>query len=359
MRRYGAPYLVLHRADLQGVLLDRVRQTDSIELRLGAEVEDVATHAHGVTATLRHDDARAEETGLALIGADGVWSSVRGRLFGGAAQFSGKIAWRGTLDAFVDAKGQRTSWERDLNGRVTREIRADGTTDTLYTYDLAGRLKTMTDPLDQVTTYTYNIDDSLASTGFTNETIATPDIAHTYDAYYPRPTTMVDGNGTTTYSYVAPGTNGAGQLASVNGPFTNDTISYTYDALGRVLTRLLNGTGTEITYDALGRLSQLEFPIGAFDYTYVGHTGRRASVTYPNDQTTTYSYLDEEHDFRLQTIHHKNPSAATLSKFDYTYDDVGNILTWRQERAGASTKIYTFTYDLADQLTNDLIIFNQ
>ena len=40
--------------------------------------------------------------------------------------------------------------------------------------------------MDQVTTYTYNVDDSLASTGFTNETIATPDISHTYDTYYPR-----------------------------------------------------------------------------------------------------------------------------------------------------------------------------
>lgn len=99
VRRYGAPYLVLHRADLQGVLLDRARQTNGVELRLGAEVEDVATHAQGVTATLRHDGGRAEEAGLALIGADGVWSSVRSRLFGGAAQFSGKVAWRGTLDA--------------------------------------------------------------------------------------------------------------------------------------------------------------------------------------------------------------------------------------------------------------------
>ena len=58
-----------------------------------------------------------------------------------------------------------------------------------------------------------------------------------------------------------------------------------------------------------------------------------------------------EHDFRLQTIHHKNPSAATLSKFDYTYDTVGNILTWRQERAGSAAKIYAFTHDLVDQLT--------
>ena len=261
----------------------------------------------------------------------------------------------GVLDALVDAKGQRTTWEHDINGRITREMRADGTTDTLYTYDLAGRLKTVTDPTDQVTTYTYNLDGSLASAGFTNETIATPDTSHTYDTYYPRPATMVDGNGTTTYSYVAAGTNGAGQLASVNGPFTNDTISYTYDELGRVLTRMLNGTGAEITYDALGRPSQLEFPIGALDYTYVGHTGRRASVTYPNDQTTAYSYLDDEHDFRLQTIHHKNPSAATLSKFDYTYDTVGNILTWRQDRAGSAAKIYTFTHDLVDQLTSAVL----
>jgi RHS repeat-associated protein len=261
----------------------------------------------------------------------------------------------GTLDALIDAKGQRTFWERDLNGRVTAETRADGTTETVYTYDLAGRLKTITDPMAQVTTYAYNLDDSLASIGFTNETIATPDVSYTYDTYYPRQSTMVDGNGTTTYSYVAPGTNGAGRLASADGPFGTDTISYTYDELGRVLTRMLNGTGTEITYDALGRLEQLEFPIGTFDYSYVGQTGRVATVTYPNDQTTTYSYFDDEQDFRLQTIHHKNPSAATLSKFDYTYDAVGNILTWRQERASAAAKIYTFTHDLVDQLTSAVL----
>lgn len=84
----------------------------------------------------------------------------------------------GQLEALIDAKGQRTTWERDVQGRTTREIRADGTTDTLYTHDLSGRLETITDPMDQVTTYSYNTDDSLASTGFTNETIATPDISH-------------------------------------------------------------------------------------------------------------------------------------------------------------------------------------
>ena len=131
----------------------------------------------------------------------------------------------GSLDGLVDANRQRTSWERDATGRVTREVRADGTTDTLYTYDLAGRLKTVTDPKDQVTTYTYALDDALLSTAWTNAAIATPSVSYTYETIYPRVATMVDGTGTTSYSYHAAGQPGAGQVASVDGPLANDTIT--------------------------------------------------------------------------------------------------------------------------------------
>jgi len=73
-------------------------------------------------------------------------------------------------------------------------------------------------------------------------------------------------------------------------------------------------------------------------------------VGYPHGQSTAYAYLANSGDRRLQTIHHKDPANATLSKFDYTYDAVGNILTWRQERTGQSQFIYQFGYDAADQL---------
>lgn len=75
-----------------------------------------------------------------------------------------------------------------------------------------------------------------------------------------------------------------------------------------------------------------------------------ATVTYPNDQTSTYSYLDEEDDRRLQTIHHKYSNTSTLSKFDYTYDAVGNILTWRQQ-ADTTTVLWKYGYDQSHQLT--------
>ena len=257
----------------------------------------------------------------------------------------------GAMDALVDANGHRTSWERDVQGRVTRELRADTTTDTLYTYDLAGRLKTITDPKDQVTTHSYNLDDSLSGTAYTDEEIETPNVSYTYDAYYARVATMVDGIGTTSYTYKPAGTNGAGQVATIDGPHSNDTIAYAYDELGRVIQRTINGSANQVdwTFDALGRVTSEEKLLGEFTYTYDGVTNRLATVTYPNDQTSAYTYFDDEKDHRLQTIHHKYPNTGTLSKFDYTYDAAGNILTWRQQ-ADSTAVLWKYGYDPADQL---------
>jgi salicylate hydroxylase len=95
-----APYWVLHRADLQAALLAEVRVTPSIDLRLGCQFEEVGTHAKGLTIVQRSGTARIEELAVALVGADGIWSTVRQQLFPQAQpRFSGLIAWRGTLDA--------------------------------------------------------------------------------------------------------------------------------------------------------------------------------------------------------------------------------------------------------------------
>jgi len=95
-----APYWVLHRADLQAALLAEVRNTPSIDLRLGCQLEEVGTHARGLTVVQRSGMARLEELAVALVGADGIWSTVRQHLFAQAQpHFSGLIAWRGTLDA--------------------------------------------------------------------------------------------------------------------------------------------------------------------------------------------------------------------------------------------------------------------
>ena len=258
----------------------------------------------------------------------------------------------GSLDKLIDAKGQSTTWERDAQGRVTREIRADGTTDTDYIYETTtSRLKSATDPKGQVTTYTYAVDDRMIQTAFTNETVATPDISFTHDPNYSRLSTMTDGVGTTTYAYRAPGTAGAGRLASIDGPLTDDTIAITYDDLSRATSRLLNGYGiVSLAYDALGRLTQEENELGKFIYDHDGVTSRLESITYPNGQTSTFSYFGNSGDRRLQTIHHATSTSVTLSKFDYTYGADGNLLTWRQQ-TGPNAIVWEYGYDTTEQLT--------
>jgi salicylate hydroxylase len=98
--RAGAPYWVIHRADLQAALAGAVQEHPDIELRLGCQFEDLAPHVKGLTIVHRRGNERRQDTSLALVGADGIWSAVRNHLFPEAQpQFSGLIAWRGTLDA--------------------------------------------------------------------------------------------------------------------------------------------------------------------------------------------------------------------------------------------------------------------
>src|SRR5262249_37819985 len=76
-KRYGAPYWVIHRGDLQAVLIDAVRAHPAIVLNLGARVEDFALKEDGITVFARSAQHLLEDRGVALIAADGLWSSMR------------------------------------------------------------------------------------------------------------------------------------------------------------------------------------------------------------------------------------------------------------------------------------------
>jgi salicylate hydroxylase len=93
--RFGNPYAVIHRADLHGVLLDACRARGNIELRVNSEVEGYTNTAAGVSVRLAGGEALAADV---LIGADGLWSNVRGSVVDdGAPRVSGHSTYRSVI----------------------------------------------------------------------------------------------------------------------------------------------------------------------------------------------------------------------------------------------------------------------
>jgi salicylate hydroxylase len=96
--RHGAPYWVAHRGDLHGALLAAAVAEPRIALRPGFAVTSVEGTEEGVQA----GGARGESiAGCALVGADGLWSSVRQAVCPSAARprFVGATATRAVIPA--------------------------------------------------------------------------------------------------------------------------------------------------------------------------------------------------------------------------------------------------------------------
>ena len=90
--RYGAPYVTLHRADLHGLLLEAVQQHTSARLHLARPLESFHQTPQAVTV---HTAGGLVSEGDVLIGADGLWSSIRQQLLGdGLPQRTGHLAYR-------------------------------------------------------------------------------------------------------------------------------------------------------------------------------------------------------------------------------------------------------------------------
>ncbi|MGV8803458.1 MAG: FAD-dependent monooxygenase [Polaromonas sp.] len=140
LRKYGAPYVTIHRADLHALLLHAVQARDNVWLNLQSCVAGYADNGREVTlqttegrpvcqppeaaALLAHvrppqsastpAPGRALEVeGDALIGADGLWSRVRQQMLGDAPpRVTGHLAYRAMV-------AQASLPERLRSGQVT------------------------------------------------------------------------------------------------------------------------------------------------------------------------------------------------------------------------------------------------
>ena len=151
----------------------------------------------------------------------------------------------------------QASYTRDADGRITQAvIDENGVTTTWgYTYDARGRLATVSENGAVVDTYGYDANGNRISVN--GQTIATynaDDQLTSYHgvAYTYAPDGSLAGAGGTTYRYDA-----LGHLLEVKTP--TETITYTYDGLGRRVGKAVNGTPVQgFLYEGIHPIAELD-----------------------------------------------------------------------------------------------------
>jgi len=97
---YGAPYVTVHRADLHQVLLQKVVRSGAAELRLNCQIDSVHESTEGLSLNRQELSSGLTESihTEALVGADGLWSTVRNYVLPQIPpSFSGMLAYRALL----------------------------------------------------------------------------------------------------------------------------------------------------------------------------------------------------------------------------------------------------------------------
>ncbi|WP_298422497.1 FAD-dependent monooxygenase [Rhodoblastus sp.] len=151
--RWGAPYIGVHRADLLAALVDRARANDLIEITNDSTLTGFIQDERGVAVTFRFDGEFRRASGAALIGADGVRSMVRSRMFPGEADkpvYTGHTAWRTILPAAKLPDAFRAPvanlWFGDRAHLVHYPLRAGSIVNVVALVEDAWRGETENDP---------------------------------------------------------------------------------------------------------------------------------------------------------------------------------------------------------------------
>jgi len=259
----------------------------------------------------------------------------------------------GDNKSVTDAEGRSTTWTYDVESRPITKQNPDGSQITYVYENTTSRVRQRIDEKLQVTQFSYNLDNTIRSIAYVNTAVPTPTVSYTYDRNYKRTTGITDGSGTTQFAYypVTPTpTLGAGRLSTITGPIPGVVVNYGYDQLGRIISRTVSGVSDSRTFDANGRVVGETNALGAFTYVFEGFSRRLRSATYPNGDSTGYSYLNNNGDRRLSAITNLQ-GASVISEFAYAFDlAFERITNWLQQAGGVTPQIYSFSYDAADQL---------
>ena len=251
----------------------------------------------------------------------------------------------GNRTSLTDASGNTTSWTYDNLGRTISETNELGETE-FYEYDALGNLVRTTDRMDRVIQYNYdNLSRLLTETWIAADGVTVDNtISYSYDAWG-RLDIVEDESSKYDYDY-----DNLDRVTSIdnNGNTTGvprTVLTNTYDLVGRRTSLAAGDPGgladflNTYSYDAAGRMTQL---------TQAGQTGGRAVAEKRVD--FTYDNLG-----RIDTIARYEDLLGTehVATSDYGFDLAGRLITLAHAAGAMSLASYNYTYDRLGRLTQE------
>ncbi len=220
----------------------------------------------------------------------------------------------GNLMNVTNPRGYSTTFFYDSLDRVTGMELANGVTEE-YGYDANGNMVSMLDGEGNISTYEYDSLDRLIKRGFADgETFlydydANGNLVHASREYGP-------GNITIDYDEL----NRPILKTTDYGPFLKD-IEMDYDEEGRLTGFLIlqDGWFTEYTRDELGHLVSIFDMSGYTNLTYDAG-GRNTEIQFAGGSSTYKAWNDAN---LIQNVTNMDSSSTVVSWFNYTYNQVG------------------------------------
>jgi RHS repeat-associated protein len=202
---------------------------------------------------------------------------------------------------------------------LSRTKERQGSTATLLTkfgYDAQGNLKSVTDPLNHVTTNDYDELNRLKKVTEPQVTgqVTAGSVAYGYDPQDNLTSVTDQRNLTTTYGY-----SGFNELRRLTSPDTGAT-GYTYDAAGNVKTMTdARSQSASYTYDASNRLKQVAFSDETVTFNYGDEAGT------PSQSTNSKGRLAKIVDATGSTTYGYNSHGRVTSKTQVTSVTAGSV----------------------------------
>ncbi|MFH9677387.1 RHS repeat-associated core domain-containing protein [Streptomyces sp. NPDC017405] len=280
----------------------------------------------------------------------------------------------GRLTRRTNAAGQSLTFERDILGRVTYLRHDDGSTST-FTRDDSGHVTRITNP--------YAIIDLTRDTAgrIITETVNGATTLYAYDPLGRRTHRQTPSGATSTLTY------DTGGLASYTSG--EHTFAFERDALGREITRILDGTPTlHHTWDSVGRIlaqtliTSQDGPIErSFTYqpdgtltrvqdsltgerTYTLDTASRITAVHARGWSETYAY-NTAGDLTHSSLPERAPGQDHAGPVHYTgsrltragrihdhYDAQGRVIRRETITLSGKTLTWHFTWNAEDRLTH-------